>query len=159
MSIIDSSSGKSYAKKGFITLTLLAVFLALAVILPRMLVNNISGSFTPLYTYGYIDVNVSTTRGLVNVTIRNNYSKPVNLIELKICNYTLSLNNTILTPGSTAVFTLSNISKRICIGRLTYSVDNRLFNKLFAVDIIVDDKSFEYYEFLNVTSRSTYQRE
>jgi len=157
MSIVDSTGNKSIVKKGFISLTLLAVFLALAVILPRILVSNISGGVaTPLYTYGHIDVAIYSTRDSVNVTIRNNYSKSVNLIELKICNYTVSLNNTVLSPGSTVSFTLKNISKEVCISRLTYSVDNRLFNKLFTVNRVTDNTSFEYYEFSNYTSRSTY---
>lgn len=135
------NTSKHPLQRGFIALLLLVIFLALAIVLPKLLTMSADRGFS--ISIGYIDVKYQwvSNESLI-LFIRNNYSKTIILENIKCGLNEYYLNKTIVKPGEVVVIKLENIYiNRTCLTTLVYRIDNFKYGKLFVINTPISSNS------------------
>jgi len=128
-----STSNRSFLSRGFIALVFLAVFLALAIVLPRLLY-----SLQPrlgVITTGFVTVNTAwLDNTTLQLNITNNYRAPITARSVSICGAVVWSNSTVVGVNETLVLVLRNVTvTKPCFARLEYSIGEYRYSRLFTV--------------------------
>ncbi|MCD6301855.1 MAG: hypothetical protein J7L82_07305, partial [Staphylothermus sp.] len=87
------SGKKNILSNAFFALLLMTILVSVAIILPRILLNNtISGIRTSI---GFITIRYSYNKSNLEIEITNHYSAPITVINITIKNNTYLLSETI----------------------------------------------------------------
>lgn len=123
---------KSLLGRGFIALSLLVVFFAIALILPRIL--GYTGAklvFSPgtiVVKYRWLDNNK------LEFNITNKYREDLYLDKIVIDNMTWYLNNTVIESNTTKNIVLDNVYvEETSMAKIYYRVNNRLYRRLVVI--------------------------
>jgi len=132
--VANSNTGsRGFLSRGFIALVFLAVFLALAIILPKLLYNLQPKLGATLI--GFIAVNsawLDNTTLQLNIT--NNYRAPITARSVSVCGIVVWSNSTLIGVNETLVLVLRNVTvTKPCFARLEYSVGEYRYSRLFTV--------------------------
>jgi|GEM_PF-5306591 len=148
---VSAGERKSIFSRGFIALFLLVVFLALALILPRII--GFNGSKL-VFNLGIIYVNYEWIgNNTLQLNITNNYYTEVVLDKIVIGNKTWLLNNTVVDVNSSKTIVLKNVYiERTCLAKIYYYVGNRLYRRIVVIE---PPHTLRNQAFLNLSSRST----
>ena len=119
---MSSSNNKPLLIRGFVALILLVVFLAVALLMPRIMSTNTLKTHRLVFGYLHIEYKwIGNTTIVFNFT--NKYSVPITIKGIRICDDIINLNNTIIKVNESATVVVEDVViKRTCCARVYYEV-------------------------------------
>ena len=112
---------KTLLSNAFFALLFMTILVSLAVILPRILLNNTVSNLR--MSIGFIIIKYEYANNSLEINITNHYSAPIKLLKLVIENETFWVNK-IIPPGNTTEITIPyTCSANMIDVKITYVVN------------------------------------